>query len=350
MTEIYGNKYTADELYAFVGRMEQVAGIERLVLEEGRAKGVRCARIHTGSGLDMTVTLDRAMDIPLAMYNGAPLNWLSQAGIVAPEFYEAAKKGWDRSFSGGLVQTCGLRCAGHDSVAGGEEFGLHGRISAAPAENVNVTTRWRGDEYVMEITGTMVEAHAYAENMILRRTITTKAGAKTFLLRDQVTNEGAHSTPHLIMYHVNPGFPVVTQGSQVLWSIEKVEETTEEEFLKFTTPPKEAYGGGYFYHRADTAGKARTAVVNPDIGGEPFGFYISYDNKALPVMTTWKQMARHAYLIAIEPANCRVATNKKMLDEGTLPILEPGEKRTYEIEFGVISSEVELEAFRTLLP
>lgn len=351
MTRLYGKEYGADELYAYVGRMEQVAGIERFVLDEGKARGVRCARAYTGSGFEFTVTLDRCMDIPMASFNGAPLCWLSQAGIVAPQYYEPAKKGWDRSFFGGLVQTCGLRCGGHDSAVDGEEFGLHGRISATPAEKFQATAEWRGDEYVLEMKGTMVQAHAYAENVVMTRTISTKAGAKSFTLCDEVVNEGAEPTPHVIMYHINPGFPVVTEESQVLWSLEKVEGTTEAEYLEFVKPPEKAFGGGHFYHKSDSRGKARTAVVNPSFeNGQPFGFHISYDNTALPVMTTWKQMARHAYLIAIEPANCRVATNKELAEQGILPILEPGERRTYEIDFGVISSATELDAFEALLP
>lgn len=349
MTRLYGKDYTAGQLKSYVGRMEQVAGIQRFVYDDGKARGVRAARLYTGSGLDFTVALDRGMDIPLASFNGAPLNWLSQVGVAAPEFYEPLGKGWDYTFFGGLVQTCGLRSAGHDSTVGREQFGLHGRISTTPAEKVNVTTDWRGDEYVLEIAGTMVEAHAYRENVVLKRAISTKAGAKGFSLRDEITNEGQSSTPHTVMYHVNPGFPVLSEHSEVLWSLEKVEGTTEAEFVKFTAPGSEREGGGYFYHKPDAEGRARVAVVNPTVG-EGFGFAIDYDNAALPVMITWKVMKRHAYVIAIEPANCRIATNAKLAEQGILPMLEPGETRVYDINFGVLSTAAEIEAFKAALP
>jgi len=331
--------------------MAQVAGIQRFELTEGKAKGTRCARVYTGSGFEFLVVLDRAMDIALATYNGAPLNWYSQVGITAPEYYEPALKGWDRTFFGGLNTTCGLRCAGHDSVDLGEPMGLHGRISCTPAEDVNVTTEWRGDEYVMEVKGLMREAHAYRDNVIMTRTISTRAGAKSFVLRDEVTNEGADSTQHLVMYHVNPGFPVLTEKSKILWSIERSEGTTEEEFVKFVKPPAKAEGGGYFWHKPDAGGKARAACVNPDFdGGKGLGVYIEYDLKALPVMVTWKQMAKHAYCIGIEPANARINTNAKLREQGLMVNIEPGEKRVYEIEFGALSGSQEIEAFRAKLP
>ena len=82
--------------------------------------------------------------------------------------------------------------------------------------------------------------------MILTRSIRTRAGAKSFVLRDEVVNEGANSTEHLIMYHINPGFPVLSESSKVLWSIERAEQTTEAEFVQFVKPPAKASGGGYF--------------------------------------------------------------------------------------------------------
>ena len=81
VAKLYGKDWTAGQLQAYAGNMDQLAGIERFELTEGRARGVRCARIYTGSGLEFTVALDRAMDIPLASFKGAPLNWLSQCGI-----------------------------------------------------------------------------------------------------------------------------------------------------------------------------------------------------------------------------------------------------------------------------
>lgn len=347
--KLYGREIGKDTLGAYVGRMEQVAGIERFVYDDGKAAGVRAARVYTGSGLEFDVALDRGMDIPRATFGGAPLAWLSQAGIVGPQYYEPHGKGWDRTFFGGLVQTCGLRSAGHASVLDGEEFGLHGRISTTPAEKVNVKTEWTDDGYLLEVSGTMVQAHSHRENLTMRRTITTAAGSKGFTLCDEVVNAGPISSPHTIMYHINPGFPVLSEDSEILWSIDKAEGTSVKKFASFVKPGQGGEDGGYFLHKPCSDGLVRVAVVNRKMG-DGFGFYIAYDPKVLPVMIGWKVARRHVYVLAIEPANCRVNTNKRLSEAGILPVLEPGQTRTYKIEFGVLSSSAEIEAFTSLLP
>jgi hypothetical protein len=62
-----------------------------------------------------------------------PLAWVSPTGVVAPHFRELQGEGWLRSFGGGLLVTCGLQNVGEPSERGGEELGLHGRISNTPA-------------------------------------------------------------------------------------------------------------------------------------------------------------------------------------------------------------------------
>ena len=136
MTRLFGRDWSADELYSYVGQMAQVAGVQRFELTEGKAKGVRCARVYTGSGFEFLVVPDRAMDIALASYNGAPLNYFAQSGIVAPEYFEPAGKGWDRTFFGGLNQTCGLRSAGHASD-------LEGRGVRPPRPHLDLSRRGR---------------------------------------------------------------------------------------------------------------------------------------------------------------------------------------------------------------
>ena len=49
----------------------------------------------------------------------------------------------------------------------------------------------------------------FGENLLLTRTISTRLGANQFTLKDVVRNEGYRSTPHIMLYHCNFGFPVV---------------------------------------------------------------------------------------------------------------------------------------------
>ena len=136
VTRLFGRDYKGEELFAYVGQMAQVAGIQRFELTEGRAKGTECARVYTGSGFEFLVVPDRAMDIALASYKGAPLNWYSQAGIVAPTYQEPLGKGWDWTFFGGLNTTCGL------TVRGARQRG-RGRTARASRAGVMCSGRGR---------------------------------------------------------------------------------------------------------------------------------------------------------------------------------------------------------------
>ena len=113
---------------------------------------------------------------------------------------------------GGLLTTCGLTQVGAPGEDGDEVLGVHGRISHLPAESVNIHEAWQDEEYVIKIEGTLKETSLYAENLVLRRTITTKMGETRFWIHDSIRNEGYNETPFMVLYHVNFGYPVVSNG------------------------------------------------------------------------------------------------------------------------------------------
>ncbi|NIM04338.1 MAG: DUF4432 family protein, partial [Armatimonadetes bacterium] len=177
MANLYGKPVKRKELDARVSRMGQVAGVRLATLEEGTSQGVKVADVHTGSGLNFTVALSRAMDIYAADYCGRALAWLSPVGLAAPAFYEPEGLGWLRTFGGGLLTTCGLTYLGAPDVDEGEALGLHGRISNLPASRVCVSEEWAGEDYEMSIAGEVTEAVPVAgEFMRLRRKITARMG------------------------------------------------------------------------------------------------------------------------------------------------------------------------------
>ena len=51
------------------------------------------------------------------------------------------------------------------------------------------------------------------------------------------------------------------------------------------------------------------------------------------------------YVVGLEPANCRVEGRDVERAGGALKHLEPGEKKTYHLEMGVLSSPSEIEDF-----
>ena len=174
---VYNEKFSVADLRRRVGNMDQVAGIRIVTLDDSNERPARAALIHTGSGLELTVLLDRCLDIASASYCGKAMGWRSTTGDVAPQYYEAEWLRWLRSYFGGLVTTCGLTNVGaptKDSALLGN--GLHGRIGNTPARDIKVTQEWQGDDYVLSVTGTMRETVVFGENLTLTRTVSTKLG------------------------------------------------------------------------------------------------------------------------------------------------------------------------------
>ena len=101
-------KMNRREIENKVGNLSQVFGTRKYQLLEGNNNGTRIIDVNTGSGLEYSVVLDRAMDISIARYKGLNLTHLTLNGEVNPGFYESFGKEWGRIFFGGMVTTCGL--------------------------------------------------------------------------------------------------------------------------------------------------------------------------------------------------------------------------------------------------
>ncbi len=339
MPQLYGYDYTPEELRRMVGTVSQVAGIRLVELADGKPRGMRAAEVYTGTGFRFQVLIDRAMDIGACEHNGRAVAWLHPA-LGGPQFHEPQGYGWARSWGGGLVTTAGLSFFGHPEEDAGEALGLHGRIAHQPASKVNVTEEWRGDDYLLEIEGEARQAALGVENLLLRRKISTKLGADFLSIEDNVRNDGFTPTPHMILYHCNFGFPVVSPDSELEIDDESVRpRDARAEFgmdrLTRFEPPEPGFPEQVFFHkpRVDSDGYSRAALVNRKMG---FGAYVRYRAAELPYFAHWKLMDAGNYVCALEPANQWETPRKTLRDEGRLRFLEPGEEVHYHLEIGVI--------------
>ena len=199
ITDPSGNSLTRRDLLRRVGRLEQVAGIEPFVFDDGPARGVRAFRFRTGGGLSFDVLLDRGMDLGFAEHEGTPLAWLSQKGVVAPSFYEPEGEGWLRSFPGGLLVTCGLRNVGPPGEREGEELGLHGRASNIPASRVSYDASWNEEGCILETSGQIRESSVFGSNLVLRRRISARVGEARVRIEDEIENEGFGPEPLMVL-------------------------------------------------------------------------------------------------------------------------------------------------------
>ncbi|MCC6797347.1 MAG: aldose 1-epimerase family protein [Candidatus Hydrogenedentes bacterium] len=353
---IYKQKHKIADFRRRIGNMDQVAGIRLVTLEDGNERPTRAALIHTGSGLELTVLLDRCLDIASASYCGKAMGWRSTTGDVAPQYYEAEWLRWLRSYFGGLVSTCGLSNVGaptKDSALLGN--GLHGRIGNTPARDIKVTQEWQGDDYVLSVAGTMRETVVFGENLTLTRTVSTKLGATSFQIHDVVTNESFKKTPFQLLYHCNIGWPTVDAGSELITPTQTIaprdaEAEDGKENWNRCDPPIHGYKEKVYYHDMAPAkdGTVTCALINDGWKrGEGFGVYVKYNKNELPRFVEWKQMGEQDYVVGFEPCNCGVEGRHVDEELGLLHYLKPGERRTYTLEFGAITEAKEVKALRS---
>jgi hypothetical protein len=342
MVTLFNREWSKAELQRRVGHMDQLAGIRLVEAADGKERGSRLLDVWTGTGLRFQVNADRALDISSCDFKGIPLSWRSPAGDVHPAYYEPRGTGWLRSFPGGLLTTCGLDQFGLPSQDAGTAFGLHGRISNTPAAPVNYRTYWDGDEYRLEISAETRQAALFNENLVLRRRISTALGSNRIQLEDEISNDGFDPAPHMLLYHFNLGFPLVSEHTRLHLKAEQTlarDEPAQRGLDKWDRfqPPTPGYQEQVFIHRpeVDETGIATVELNNPEMG---IGLRWSYQAATLPYLMEWKMMGEGAYVVGVEPANCnglggRAATR----DLGQLPYLKPGESRNYQIDIEIIT-------------
>jgi len=313
-----------------LGSMEQLASIRRLVVDDGKGRGMRVVEVNNGSGLAFTVYPDRGMDIGAATYKGTPLAWLSRNGDVAPHFYDPSGIEWLRTWAGGLLTGCGLSNVGGPGAAGGENHGLHGRLSHLPAESVNTRAEWTAEgTYGLCVCGHVRQSRVFGENLSLTRRITTALGENTITVRDTVANHGYADVPFMLLYHINLGWPLVDDGAVLDAPDHRVTPQTEraaEGLAEWAAvgAPVPGFAEQVYYHDlpADGQGMASLRLVNAKLG---LAFRVAYRVAELPFLIQWKMTGQGEYVVGLEPANCFPEGQEQNAQRGTLRMLAPGE-------------------------
>jgi hypothetical protein len=339
-----------------VGNHAQLGGIETSVLDNGPGRGTRIAWVNTGSPLRYKVVIDRALDIVDAFHNHHSLAWLSHAGVTAPR--PDANKGleWLWSFGGGLLTTCGLTHAGApDSDASGER-GLHGRISNTPAQLESIVQpNLATGKLEMSITAVVNESRVFGPNLELRRTIASTLGEPVIRIHDVVTNVGNARTPHMMLYHCNFGWPLVDDGTKIVWNGKWVSRGLDMDNTIFnsehdfrTCPePMDAHRGtgeacGFIDVTPDSDGMCTIGLYNKKL---TLAVVMRYRKKQLPALANWQHWGPGEYVTGLEPGTNPPIGQVRARELGQLIHLDPGKSRTYDLEVRVLTHDREIRRF-----
>ncbi|MEO9171290.1 MAG: DUF4432 family protein [Candidatus Baltobacteraceae bacterium] len=330
---------TLGDISRCLGRDDQLAGIREMRLENG----VRAAYLRTGGGVDALIVLDRAMDIAWCNAFGIPVVWHGPGGILPAHPGTISDDAFERRFFGGLVTTCGLEAFG---PAGSDAFGAwgtHGHINHIAAEECSAATHLNVPEPYIELRGVIRQARMFGESLRLQRTWSARIGGSELQLRDIVTNEGGKSVPHMVLYHCNAGYPLVSERAQVFISQSSMRARDAAALAGIDCwntggAPDPDFIEQVFIHepQAIAEGWAVAAVCNEALDGG-LGFAVHFRPEQLGACFSWRMLGTRAYVLAVEPANCaQVEGRIAAARAGTLPFLEPGESRTYDLRFEML--------------
>jgi len=328
-----------ENLFQYIGNQAQAGGTRHYVLDDGPGRNMRCIDVNCGSGFQYTILPDRGMDISLACYKGTNLVYIPSNGEVHPAFYEAEGFGWLRTFSGGLLTTCGLTYLGAPVEDGGEKLGLHGRYSTIPARQVADLSEWIGDEYHIKLMGIIEEGHIFGNKLRLVREISSIQGRNSLQIRDTILNFGYKPSPYTILYHMNLGYPLLCEESELIIDPAETVPATHvaaagiKDFRRFIKP-EAGFLEHVFFHTMKK-GKNREASVCLQNKKPGIDLEIKFRTDELPFLTQWKMMGMGEYVLGLEPCNVPARNRKDLKEEGILPYLNAGESVTNLIEVNI---------------
>ena len=313
---------------AYIGHPSQLCGVEEVRLVGGKGDGMRLLQVRNAAGLQFAVAADRCADIYRLNFKGDNMGYFSPNGYVAPAYYDDQGAGFLKSFTAGFLTTCGLSTAGSGSEDEGEQLPLHGTIGNTPCEHIY----WTEDDDNIYIHAQISEEQIFRSKLHLTRVIRCSKWENTFTITDTVENRGDASAPVMLLYHMNVGYPLLSEKAVVDIPSTAVVPRDDHAAKDLDTwrkmlPPTPGFQEQCYFHTFAEAGKA--SIYNPDINK---GLTISFDKDVLDHFTQWKMMGYRDYVLGLEPSNCALAGRAALRKSGELKFLQPGEKQTYVVK------------------
>ena len=316
-----------------IGDLNTVCGFTDFTYNDGPARGMRAFHLKNGAGIEMTVLADRGLDIPYLSFKGHQVGFTSKTGLKAPSLYtEDGARGFLRQFYGGLLTTGGLSYAGSSYMKNGVSYGLHGPFSNTPAQFALARRVFEREEALLEVTGDIRQSQVFGENLVLSRRLVLETETNALRIEDTVENQGFLTSPLMLLYHINFGYPLLDAGARVYTSPGTV--TPRDEHARAGLPreremeePSPDRPEECFFH-TDLADRAFAMLHNARLG---IAAVIHYDGRQLPLLCEWKCMRAGDYALGLEPTTCGVLSREEAEKNGSLQTLQPGERRAFSL-------------------
>jgi galactose mutarotase-like enzyme len=230
------------------------------------------------------------------------------------------------------------------------ERGIHGNISNLPAEIVSIIQPDpAAGKMDMSITGIIKETKVFGPSLELRRTISGILGEPTIKIHDEVINRGNTPAPMMLMYHFNFGYPMVDEGTKILWEGKWKPRFGDEnakifkegnDFKTCPSPLDDHLGTGeevvFIDPNSDGSGMCMAGLYNAKIG---LKVEVIFKKDQLPHLVNWQHWGKGEYVTGIEPATNPPIGQAQARANNELIFLESYETRSFELEIKVFEKQ-----------
>ena len=333
------------DIMKYVGSIQQLAYVRPVNYMEGRSSGLKAFDVKNCK-MSFRVLADKCLDISEFSYSGINISFLSKPGLQGLGHYDTNGPEAQRSIMGGLLFTAGLENIGAPCDVNGKDYPMHGRIRTTPAEHLSSDSYWDNDEYKLKISGEMREAELFGENLVLRRSIETTCGQKSFTLTDEIENESFRDEPLMLLYHANIGWPFLDENTKFYIPTTHITPRNKdaeghENKYNVMEAPKDNEPEYVFFHeiKSDSNGDTEVIAVNDSL---KLGLKISWNTKFLPHFIQWKSIASGDYVVGLEPANSLVHGRKWYHGHGKIHTLAPFAKEKNILTFTILEGDSEI--------
>lgn len=310
----------------YIANENQLYGVREFRLDNDLHQ--KLLYVYNASGLTLIVNQSRNCDISEVKVRGNNISYLSSVDYDFPN-KETHPSNFLSSFLGGFLTTAGLVNIGSESTYNGKNYYLHGNISKLPTRKSNFFIT--EEEIIIE--SETHEAAALSYDLLLKREVRIGKFKNYILISDKVKNLGNESEIHNILYHFNFGYPFIDENTILNINSNSVKGRTEianktQEIVSFNKllKPTDGYEERCFYHYFKE--KPLIEVINQK---QNLTMKMSFDNSTLTNFIEWKLMAKHNYVVGLEPCSNEIDGIAKLAKENKLKMIKPNEEIKYQI-------------------
>ena len=201
----------------------------------------------------------------------------------------------------------------------------------------------------------MNQTKIFGPKLELRRTISSTIGQAAVRIRDVVSNVGNEAAAHMILYHCNYGWPLVDEGTEIVWKgtcksrgLEMDDElfASGHDYRKCCKVLDKHKGGreacGFIDVKADSKGFCTVGLYNRGLG---VAVSMRYKKRQMPWLTNWQHWGKGEYTTALEPGTNPPIGQGHAREQGTLKYIRPGKNRTYDMEIAVLTEQKQISSF-----